>query len=124
MAYRMTAARKAALRKAQLASARKRRKGGKKRRRRMDKTRRQLVGVGLGLAGVAAVGAGYGANRRIGGRLERYTPRTQPAKLYTPGRFAVGVTSRGEGFAGVRIRGKYSNIKYSTRNTRRNPFFV
>ncbi len=123
MAYRMTAKRKAALRKAQLVSARKRRKGGKKRKR-MDRTRRQLVGVGFGLAGAAAVASAYAGNRRIGGRFERYTPRTQPTKLYTPGRFAVGVTSRGEGFAGVRVRGKYSNIKYSTRNTRRNPFFA
>lgn len=64
MAYRMTAARRAALRKAQLASARKRRgKGkvrtrGKVRRRRMSaKTRQRVVdGVALGLA-AAYIGA-------------------------------------------------------------------
>lgn len=61
MAYRMTAARRAALRRAQLASARKRRgKGrskGKTRRRMSPKTRQRIVdGVAVGLA-VAYVGA-------------------------------------------------------------------
>lgn len=120
--YIMTARRKAALRKAQLASARKRRKGGKKRLR-MDKTRRQLVGVGFGLAGATAVAAGYTANRRVGGRIERYTPRTNPEKVWYPGRFVFGQTRKGEAFAGVRVKGNYSLFKYSTSNTRRNPFF-
>lgn len=61
MTYRMTAARRAALRKAQLASARKRRgRGrakGKPRRRMSAKTRQRIVdGVAVGLA-VAYVGA-------------------------------------------------------------------
>lgn len=77
MARIMTAARKIALRKAQLASAMKRRRNGKSRRKLSGRTKRRIAGA---VAVGAVAGAGYAAHKR-GYKVSRRRRRSNKPKL-------------------------------------------
>lgn len=105
MAYRMTAARRAALRKAQAASARKRRGRGKGKlaaaNRRATRNKRIALAAG-GLAGAAAL-AGYGSYKKVD---KKY--RTQ-RRAYARER----VRNRALGLQNRRLTGRLIRMNYT-----------
>jgi hypothetical protein len=79
MAYRMTAARKAALRKAQAASARKRRGRGRGKLAAANRraTRNKRIAVATGGLALAAMAAGYGSGYMKATSTKRHMQRSQ-----------------------------------------------